>query len=80
MTGYYMFQYYGAVIITLTFFAWIGNIFNNLFLTYLVVISILLVPGLEKQGILPKYGNMLSQKLCDFSTSAKLMAAKNKKE
>lgn len=55
------------MIITLGLLAWIGNSFNNLFLTYLLVTVILLIPGMEHHGILHKYGTVLTEKLSDCS-------------
>ncbi|KAF5300234.1 hypothetical protein FQR65_LT09188 [Abscondita terminalis] len=43
-------MYYGCTISTLAGLAWIGNSFNNLFLTYLFITTLLLVPGLEHHG------------------------------
>lgn len=51
--------------------AWLGNAFNNLFLTYLFVTIMLLVPGMEYHGILRRYGVLMSQKLSDFAVDAK---------
>jgi len=70
-------MYYGSTILTLAFLAWIGNSFNNLFLTYLLVTILLLMPGMEYHGILHKYGSTLSHKL---SECAKLKIAQPKKE
>jgi len=70
-------MYYGCTIVTLAFLAWIGNSFNNLFLTYILATVLLLVPGMEHHGILHKYGNALTQKI---SECAKLKIAQPKKE
>ncbi|KAH0956437.1 hypothetical protein HN011_000360 [Eciton burchellii] len=42
--------YYGATILCLILFAWIGNTVNNLFLLYIAVTVILLTPGLKHKG------------------------------
>ncbi|KAK7507819.1 hypothetical protein BaRGS_00000784 [Batillaria attramentaria] len=47
--------YFLVVMITLGFFAWIGHIINNLFLTYLIVLVAFLIPGLRKHGIIQRY-------------------------
>ncbi|GFR89739.1 ADP-ribosylation factor-like protein 6-interacting protein 1 [Elysia marginata] len=39
----------------LTCTAWIGNLFDNLFLTYLIVTAILLLPGIRHHNIAHKY-------------------------
>lgn len=64
-------QYYGLTTVGLILLAWLGNVFNNLFLTYLLVTIMLLVPGMEYHGILRRYGVLMSQKLSDFATDAK---------
>lgn len=43
--------YYPGLLGTLFVFAYIGNKINNLFLTYLVTLLVVLYPGLEKKGI-----------------------------
>ncbi|XP_042228571.1 ADP-ribosylation factor-like protein 6-interacting protein 1 [Homarus americanus] len=35
--------------------AWVGNTINNLLLTYLIVVVIVLIPGMRPHGILQKY-------------------------
>lgn len=43
--------YYPGLLGTLLVFAYIGNKINNLFLTYLVTLLVVLYPGLEKKGV-----------------------------
>lgn len=43
--------YYPALLGSLLVFAYIGNKFNNLFLTYLVTMLLALYPGLDKRGV-----------------------------
>lgn len=43
--------YYSALLGSLLVLAFIGNKFNNLFLTYLVTLVVALYPGLDKKGI-----------------------------
>lgn len=57
--------------------AWVGNGFNNLFLTYILITIILLIPGMEHHGILHKYGSVLTQKLSDCT---KMKSSEAKKE
>ncbi|CAG2064099.1 unnamed protein product, partial [Timema podura] len=52
-------QYYLSVIVSLVFLAWLGNTVNNLLLTYLFVLVLLLLPGLKHHGILQKYVSQL---------------------
>ncbi|KAK4876418.1 hypothetical protein RN001_012840 [Aquatica leii] len=68
-------MYYGFTILTMLFMAWIGNSFNNLFLTYLFITTLLLIPGLEHHGIIKKYGTAISNKLSEYS-KLKLLSPK----
>lgn len=43
--------YYPALLVSLLVSAYIGNKFNNLFLTYLASLVVALYPGLDKKGI-----------------------------
>nr|CAD7409249.1 unnamed protein product [Timema poppensis] len=52
-------MYYLSVIVSLVFLAWLGNTVNNLLLTYLFVLMLLLLPGLKHHGILQKYVSQL---------------------
>nr|CAD7604665.1 unnamed protein product [Timema genevievae] len=52
-------MYYLSVIVSLVFLAWLGNTVNNLLLTYLFVLVLLLLPGLKHHGILKKYVSQL---------------------
>ncbi|KAG0720971.1 ADP-ribosylation factor-like protein 6-interacting protein 1 [Chionoecetes opilio] len=47
--------YFVVVTGSLLFLAWIGSNINNLFLTYLIVVFLVLLPGLKHQGIINKY-------------------------
>lgn len=47
--------YYPVVIMILALLAWIGNEFNNLVLTYIIVTAGLMLPGLKHHGILQRY-------------------------
>ncbi|XP_011308910.1 ADP-ribosylation factor-like protein 6-interacting protein 1 [Fopius arisanus] len=42
--------YYGSITLGLSLLAWLGNIVNNLLLMYLIVNTILLLPGLKHKG------------------------------
>lgn len=46
--------YFVSVLSALILSAWIGNVFDNLFLTYLLVTSLLLLPGLRQNGTFKK--------------------------
>lgn len=76
----FLFQYYLSTVGSLAVFAWMGNAFNNLFLTYLFVTIILLIPGMEHQGVLRRYGVFMSQKFSDFATDAKSRISSKKYE
>jgi len=47
--------YFVAVMSSLAILAWIGNLINNLLLTYLIVVFLVLLPGLRHRGIMQKY-------------------------
>ncbi|KAL3191611.1 hypothetical protein MRX96_059707 [Rhipicephalus microplus] len=47
--------YVVAVLISLLLMAWIGNAFDNLFLTYLIVLFLAMTPGMKHHGIFKKY-------------------------
>lgn len=47
--------YYTSVVSTLICLAWLGNLINNLLLTYLLFTTSLLIPGLKHHGMLQKY-------------------------
>ncbi|KAK9743700.1 hypothetical protein QE152_g8361 [Popillia japonica] len=64
--------YYSCTIITLMVLAWIGNNINNLFLTYLFIIAILLFPGMEQNGIIHLYTKILTQKIGDMAQNRKI--------
>lgn len=72
------FQYYATTTVGLIMLAWLGNVFNNLFLTYLFVTIMLLIPGMEYHGILRRYGVVMHQKLSNFAAEAKSKIAYKK--
>ncbi|KAH6934269.1 hypothetical protein HPB50_022849 [Hyalomma asiaticum] len=47
--------YVVAVLISLLVVAWIGNAFDNLLLTYLIVLFLAMTPGMKHHGIFKKY-------------------------
>lgn len=47
--------YMVAVLVSLLVVAWIGNAFDNLFLTYLIVLFLAMSPGMKHHGIFQKY-------------------------
>ncbi|CAL4062200.1 unnamed protein product, partial [Meganyctiphanes norvegica] len=47
--------YFGGVSGSLLCMAWIGSTINNLLLTYLIALLVVLYPGLKHHGILKKY-------------------------
>lgn len=42
--------FHGMIVLSLTLFAWLGNMINNLLLSYIAVNAILLVPGFRYKG------------------------------
>lgn len=55
--------YYPALLGALLVSAYIGNKFNNLFLTYLVTLLVALYPGLDKKGLPQKAAEFVFAKL-----------------
>jgi len=51
--------YYAVVLSSLLLLSWIGNVVHNLLLTYLLVLSIVLFPGLKHRGIVDKYSSLV---------------------
>ncbi|KAL8619204.1 hypothetical protein ACOMHN_049986 [Nucella lapillus] len=49
----------------LTTFAWIGQLMNNLFLSYFIMLAVVMVPGLRQTKVMQEYGmkywNMVKQ-------------------
>ncbi|KAJ8363887.1 hypothetical protein SKAU_G00127180 [Synaphobranchus kaupii] len=66
-------MYFLSVISSLVVFAWIGQQVHNLFLTYLIVTFLLLLPGLNQHGIFSKYAGMAKREI------NKLLKQKEKK-
>ncbi|XP_017780637.1 PREDICTED: ADP-ribosylation factor-like protein 6-interacting protein 1 isoform X2 [Nicrophorus vespilloides] len=73
-------MFYGLTLVSLMICAWIGNIIHNLLLIYMVVTFLFLVPGMEKRGILQKYGCIITDKIADLATNAKMNVSDLKKE
>ncbi|KAJ8413602.1 hypothetical protein AAFF_G00081090 [Aldrovandia affinis] len=66
-------MYFLSVISSLAVMAWIGQQVHNLFLTYLIVTLLLLLPGLNKHGVISKYAGMAKREI------NKLLKQKEKK-
>uniref|UniRef100_A0AAY5EWP2 RETREG1-3/ARL6IP-like N-terminal reticulon-homology domain-containing protein n=1 Tax=Electrophorus electricus TaxID=8005 RepID=A0AAY5EWP2_ELEEL len=66
-------MYVLSVISSLVVVAWIGQQVHNLFLTYLIVSFLLLLPGLSQHGIINKYCGMAKREI------NKLLKQKEKK-
>ncbi|RXM37149.1 Serine/threonine-protein kinase SMG1 [Acipenser ruthenus] len=65
--------YFMTVISALSVMAWIGQQVHNLFLMYLIVSFLLLLPGLNQHGIISKYAGMAKREI------NKLLKQKEKK-
>lgn len=65
--------YFLTMICILALVAWIGQQVHNLFLTYLIVSFLLLLPGLNQHGIITKYVGMIKKEI------QKLLKQKEKK-
>uniref|UniRef100_A0A1A8DQ99 ADP-ribosylation factor-like 6 interacting protein 1 n=1 Tax=Nothobranchius kadleci TaxID=1051664 RepID=A0A1A8DQ99_NOTKA len=55
--------YFASVISSLLAMAWIGQQVHNLFLTYLIVSFLLLLPGLNQHGVITKYTSMVKREI-----------------
>jgi hypothetical protein len=58
-------MYYLTVVSSLLFLAWLGNMVNNLLLTYLTVTTAVLLPGMKHHGLLEKYFAQLAVTVSD---------------
>lgn len=66
-------MYYAATTGSLLVLAWIGSAMNNLFLTYLLLLVVVMLPGMEHQGLITKYGGCALVKIREMiNKSAKL--------
>uniref|UniRef100_A0A8C9TPY3 ADP-ribosylation factor-like 6 interacting protein 1 n=1 Tax=Scleropages formosus TaxID=113540 RepID=A0A8C9TPY3_SCLFO len=65
--------YFLSVISCLVVMAWVGQQIHNLFLTYLIVSLLLLLPGLNQHGMITKYAGMAKREI------NKLLKQKEKK-
>lgn len=62
--------YYPVTLVTLCLFAWVGNSVNNLFISYVLVLALMMTPGLVHLGILQKYyASVMSQDFVKNFTS-----------
>ncbi|XP_023013932.1 ADP-ribosylation factor-like 6 interacting protein 1 isoform X2 [Leptinotarsa decemlineata] len=73
-------MYFGLTIIGLGFLAWIGGTVNNLFLTYVFVLLLLLLPGMAYNGFLNKGLETLSKIFTDLVENAKSKVVQKKTE
>jgi len=60
------------------FLAWIGSLIDNLLLTYLLVVFIVLIPGLRKHGILQKLTGQVTDMAKKYLKGKKEPAPKSK--
>ncbi|XP_018336434.1 ADP-ribosylation factor-like protein 6-interacting protein 1 isoform X3 [Agrilus planipennis] len=72
--------FYLCTIVTLISMAYIGNLFNNLFLTYIFITSTLLIPGMLHNGMLQKYGAIITQAFSGIADNLKNKVGHAKKE
>ncbi len=63
--------YYATLLSTLLAMSWIANIINNLFLTYLFVLFVVLFPGLKYQGFIDKYVSLLAKNISNAQKKIK---------
>ncbi|XP_028669909.1 ADP-ribosylation factor-like protein 6-interacting protein 1 [Erpetoichthys calabaricus] len=66
-------MYFLTVITALSAMAWIGQQVHNLFLTYLIVTFLLMLPGLNQHGLISRYVGMAKREV------NKLLKQKEKK-
>jgi len=58
----------GVLLVT----AYIGSIFSGLFIVYINLLGLLMLPGLHRRGLLQKYCSTLTDKLSDLVKGKKL--------
>lgn len=63
--------YYATSIVSLALLSFIGSTVNNLFLTYLVVTFMILLPGLKHQGILKQWKSTVMSAVGGAKTTSK---------
>lgn len=65
--------YYASVVLTLVALAWIGSATNNLLLAYLIVTSLILLPGMRRHNLLKLYFHHVVDKVqgCDKKNKKK---------
>ncbi|RZC37234.1 Reticulon domain containing protein [Asbolus verrucosus] len=73
-------MYFLVTVITLSSLAWIGCTFNNLFLAYVLVSFLLLLPGMEHNGIIAKWSNYAHNFISEFVKQAKTKVGQQKKD
>jgi hypothetical protein len=72
--------YFILTICGLSVLAWIGCTFNNLFLAYVLVTFLVLLPGMEHNGIISKCSEYVHNFLAEFLRQAKSKVDQEKKE
>lgn len=63
--------YYASTTVSLIILSFIGSTVNNLFLTYVVVTCILLLPGMKHQGLLQKWKSTVTNAVGGSKTAPK---------
>nr|CAH7737463.1 unnamed protein product [Callosobruchus chinensis] len=63
--------YFSITIFSLSLLTWVGGTIDNLFLTYLLVLTILLLPGMMTNGMLNRSSDTLSKIFNDLIENAK---------
>lgn len=71
-------MYYSILICGLLFLSWLGNSVNNVFLTYLFVTYMLMLPGLKHSGYFKKFESLIRQYLAKVLRS--VSSQKRKKQ
>jgi len=56
-----------ATCLSLLALAWLGNKINNFFLAYLLTLGLMMLPGLQRRGLLQKHMSMLSAKFTEMT-------------
>ncbi|XP_057669149.1 ADP-ribosylation factor-like protein 6-interacting protein 1 isoform X2 [Diorhabda carinulata] len=71
-------MYFTVTIVALSILTWIGGRVNNLFLTYLFIMIVLLLPGMIHHGFLNKLTEQLSKLFTDLVENAKAKVGQKK--
>jgi hypothetical protein len=65
-------MYLSGVVVTLYLVSYLGALFSGFFLTYILLITVCMLPGLHRRGLLAKYCGGIILKIGEFVKAKKL--------